>query len=246
MHRIILETGPFTLYSYGLLVAVAFILATILIVRDARRYGLSSDAVFDCVIFMFAGGIIGARVLFVALNWRHFSDNILGVLKIYEGGLAFQGALIGGAIAVVTVCVIKRLPIRKVGDLLAPYIALGQSIGRIGCFLNGCCYGKVISSGVGITFPGETLMRIPVQIYSSLALFLIFVILLASRKKRHFSGAIFSGYLILYGIFRFFMDFIRGDELHALAGITLSQAIGIGTFLCGIILYVFFRRIKDK
>ena len=246
MYRIILEVGPFTLYSYGLFVAIAFILATILIVTEAPRYAFSSDDIFDCAILMFAGGLIGGRVLFVVLNWGNFSDNFLNVFKLYEGGLAFQGALIGGAIAVITVCVFKKLPIRKVGDLLAPYIALGQAIGRIGCFLNGCCYGKVVSSGVGITFPDETVMRVPVQLYSSFALLLIFVILAAYREKRHFSGAIFAGYLVLYGIVRFFMDFARGDELHAALGITLSQALGIGTFLCGVILYVIFKRIQDK
>lgn len=246
MHRVIFNIGPFTLYSYGLFVAIAFVAATVLIVRDARKFNLSRDDAFDCVILMFAGSLIGARVLFVIINWEYFLSNFAGIFRVYEGGLAFQGGLIGGAIAVIATSVIKKLPLRKIGDLLAPYIALGQSIGRIGCFLNGCCYGRAISSGLGVTFPKETVMRIPVQIYSSLALLAVFVILIIIREKRRFDGAVFSVYLVLYGILRFFMDFARGDDLASFFGITLSQAIGIGTFFFGAILYAAFSQMKNR
>lgn len=246
MYRVIFSIGPFTLYSYGLFVAIAFVVATYLIVRQAERSGISQDGAFDCVIAMLAGGLIGGRVLFAIINWEYFSGDFISIFKFYEGGLAFQGGLAGGTIAVLLVIWIKKLPGWEMCDLLAPYVALGQAIGRIGCLLNGCCYGKVISSGFGITFPQEAVTRVPVQVYSSLILLAIFALLVSIREKKPFSGAIFSAYLMLYGITRFFIDFARGDRLVEFLGMKLSQVFSIGIFLSGIIIYAILSQINKR
>lgn len=237
MHRILLDIGPFTIYSYGLMVALAFLLSTFLILKDARRYGFSRDDVFDCLIAILIGGIIGGRILFVVLNGEYFARYPLKVFMLNEGGLAIQGAILVAVLAGALMTRIKKLPFWKGSDLVAPYIALGQSIGRIGCFLNGCCYGRATEGPLSVTFPGDTVARIPVQLYSSAFLLLIFIVLLSLRDKKPFNGYLFTMYLVLYSFFRFFMDFFRGDDLVSWGGMTLSQLISVGMFSCGVIMF---------
>ena len=199
--------------------------------------GLAREKVFDCMIAMLAGGLIGGRLLFVALNWDLYSADPGRIFMIHEGGLAFQGAFVAGTLSVILVARIRKLPLWPLADLIAPYIALGQALGRTGCFLNGCCYGRVAAGGLGVVFPTETVIRIPTQIYSSLMLVFIFAILLVVREKRKFEGQAFCMYLIMYSVFRFFMDIFRGDDLQVFAGITLSQWISVGMLGVGIVLY---------
>jgi phosphatidylglycerol:prolipoprotein diacylglycerol transferase len=242
MHRIIFQIGPFSLYSYGLLVAFGFLLATFLILKDSGRFALSRESVFDCLIAILLGGLVGGRLLFVLINWKYYSHDLMRIFMVHEGGLAFQGALAAGIFSGAILSRIKGIPFWKAGDLVAPYIALAQALGRVGCFLNGCCYGKVIYGGIGVTFPGETVMRIPTQIYSSLFLLALFVFLLSVRDKRPFDGYVLVLYLVLYSVFRFSMDFFRGDELSRLFGLTLSQVISIAMFIFGTACYLVLRK----
>lgn len=237
MHRILFQIGPFTLYSYGLSVAAAFLLSAGLILRNAKRFGIQKESVFDLLIAILVGGLVGGRLLFAVINWGDFREAPLRAFMIWEGGLAFHGALILGALSGIVAASLKKLPLWKTADLIVPYVALAQAVGRIGCFLNGCCYGRIIEKGIGVTFPGETVLRMPVQLYSSLGLFIIFLILITLREKRPFEGSIFSLYLVLYSFFRFFMDFLRGDELVTFFGVTLSQAISASVFICGAVIF---------
>jgi phosphatidylglycerol:prolipoprotein diacylglycerol transferase len=246
MHRILFQIGPIELHSYGLCVALGFLLAAILILREAKKTGISSDAVFDCVIAALVGGLIGARFLFVVINWQMFLEEPLRALMFYEGGLAFQGGLVGGILAVFIVTKVKKLSFWRVADLLAPYVVLGQAIGRIGCFLNGCCYGKVITKGLGVTYPGETVVRMPSQLYSALGLLVIFLVLIALRERRRFDGFILSMYFVLYGVFRFFIAFTRADNPMIFSWLKLSQAISIGTIILGVGLYFLLKRFKKS
>ena len=145
-----------------------------------------------------------------------------------EGGLAVQGGILSGIFSCWAVCRFKKISFLKTLDLLAPYVALGQSIGRIGCFFNGCCYGKVTQNVFGVIFPGQTLTRIPIQIYSSLGLVLIFTFLIHLRDKKKYDGFIFFMYCGIYSLFRFFMDYFRGDDLFSFYQLTLSQLISAG------------------
>jgi len=242
MHRIIFQAGPFTLYSYGLLVAAGFLLAALLMLKDAGKYGFSRDDIFDCLIAVLAGGLLGGRLLFVAINWSHYSSDPLRVLMVQEGGLAFQGALIAGILSGALACRIKKIPFWRAGDLAAPYIALAQSVGRIGCFLNGCCYGRFTNGWLGVTFPGETAARIPTQIYSSVILLGLFMLLVSAARRRHFDGYVLLLYLMLYSAFRFFMDLFRGDDLAGFYFMTLSQAISAAVFVSGALLFLVLRK----
>jgi len=242
MHRILFQIGPITLYSYGLLVGIGFLLASMLVLRDSKRFGLPRDSIFDCLIAVLLGGIIGGRLLFVALNWDYFFRQPLKVFMLNEGGMAFHGALVVAVAAGALTARIKGLSFWKVSDLFAPYIALGHGIGRIGCFLNGCCYGRVLESGIGVVFPGEAVVRVPTQIYSSLFLIMLYIVLLFIRERGMFDGCVFSMYVILYSIFRFVIEFFRGDSQVLFLGLTLAQIISLAMLLCGIAMYRFLSR----
>jgi phosphatidylglycerol:prolipoprotein diacylglycerol transferase len=238
MHRIVFQAGPLTLYSYGLCIAIAFLLSAVLMLRNSRRFGIPADDVYNCLIAIMIGGLIGGRLLFVFINREFYLRYPLRAIMFYEGGLAFQGALVMAVLSGAVVARVKKIPFWKMSDLIAPYIALGQAIGRIGCFLNGCCYGRVIEKGIAVTFPQETAMRIPTQLYSSMLLMVIFMVLIAIREKRRFDGCVFIMYVLLYAVFRFCMDFLRGDDLAVLFGIRLSQVISIGMFIAAAAAYM--------
>ncbi len=246
MHRIIAEIGPVTIYSYGLMIAFAFMFCSIFMVRDAKKFGIKGDDYFDCLLAALFGGLVGGRLLFVALNWQEYSWNILRIVMVNEGGLAIQGALVVGVAAASIACKIKKIPVWKALDIAAPYIALGQAIGRVGCFLNGCCYGVVTDSRFGVIFPGDTVKRIPAQLIFSLALVVIFLVLLFLRKHKRFDGYTFSMYLIIFGAYRVIFDFLRGDELVSFAGVNLTQLLGMLMTLSGIGLYYILKRIAVK
>lgn len=233
MHRIIFHSEFFTLYSYGFFVALAFLLSSLLMILDAKKKGIATNDMFDFLIAIMAGGLIGGRILFVLVNLKYYVNHPSRIFFLNEGGLAFQGALLFAMLLASVVLVVKKLSVWKVADIAAPYVALGQAIGRIGCFLNGCCYGKVIVDGVGVTFPEEAVMRIPVQIYLSLAFLIISIFLLAIRPKIKYEGCTFALYLMLYSLIRGVLDFLRGDINALFYGITLSQAISLGVFLLG-------------
>jgi phosphatidylglycerol---prolipoprotein diacylglyceryl transferase len=238
MHRIIFQFGPLTFYSYGVFVALGIALSILLISRESERSGIKSAAIIDIMLGAIAGGLAGGRLLFVAINWEHYAGgNFWGVFDLAEGGLAIQGALAGGILGAAVLSRVKKISFWRVSDLIAPYMALAQSIGRIGCFLNGCCYGREVSGPFGVTFPGEEAMRVPTQLYSSLGLLIIFVILSMLRTKKRFDGHVFCAYLMIYSAFRFFMDFLRGDGLSMVGVFTLSQVISLAAFTVGALLY---------
>ena len=139
MFPVICKFGPFTVYSYGLMLAVAVAVCSILLSRDARKAGIPADTIFDLVFWVMLSGLLGARLFFILTNWDLFAQEPLEMIKIQNGGLSWQGGLILGSLAGMGYVKRKRLPLLQMLDLSAPYLALGQAIGRIGCFLNGCC-----------------------------------------------------------------------------------------------------------
>lgn len=233
MHRIIFQVGPVTLYSYGLLVAFGAMLSISLILRDARAMGVQADKVFDCMLAVLAGGLAGGRLLFVLTEWEYYLRHPIHVFFLQEGGMAIQGALAVGILSGIIMCRAKGLPFLGMSDLVAPYLALAQSLGRVGCFLNGCCYGRVTETMPAVVFPYETVMRIPTQVYSSLILLLAYAGLIGLRRARMPAGSIFAVYLVAYGVLRLCMDFFRGDNPDVLAGLALTQVLSIATIFCG-------------
>ena len=242
MHPILFEIGPLTIHTYGAVVALAFLTGFLLLSAEARRKNFYPDKILDIELVILVFGMIGARILHVLVNFDFYARNPLDILMIWRGGVAFYGGLIM-AIAASWIFILKnRMPFLKTADFIIPYIALGHAIGRIGCFLNGCCFGKPAAAmWPGVVFPNDGVFRHPTQIYASCALLFIFVILKIAGEKPHADGSVFVLYLVLFGVQRFLIDFLRGDNPTYALGFTVSQFISIGLFVTAGVLFCFVR-----
>lgn len=229
MHPILFKLGPLTFYSYGLMLAIAYLASSSLAARDARRIGskIHADQIANLFFFTLIGGIVGARIFYIAINWDFYRVNLHQILRLDQGGLVWYGGLIGGFAAAVSYLSLKKLPFLETADLASPYLALAHSIGRIGCFLNGCCFGKPTHLIFGVYFPNRLIPIHPTQLYSSFGLFIIFLVLFQWRKRKRFTGEVGLAYLFLYGLGRFIVEFFRGDILPLWQGLTLAQLISI-------------------
>ncbi|MCX5677681.1 MAG: prolipoprotein diacylglyceryl transferase [Candidatus Omnitrophica bacterium] len=231
MHPILLKLGPLTIYSYGVMVAVGFSLAAFLVYRRAPKFGMDRDKMIDYLILLLISGVVGARALYVLLNLGYYMADPMEILNLSGGGLVWYGGFIAALLASIWFLKIKKLDFWPVADLIAPYIALGQAFGRVGCYLNGCCYG--IIAPCNFIF-GE---RQPTQIYSSILLLIIFIVLVRWQDRRRFKGEIFLDYCALYSCKRFFIEFLRGDNPRIFSGLTMSQLISAAVFLTVLIVF---------
>ncbi|MBF0569542.1 MAG: prolipoprotein diacylglyceryl transferase [Candidatus Omnitrophica bacterium] len=229
MHPIICHIGPVPLYSYGFMLASALLICSWLTARDAQKIGIPSDAVYDLSFWVVLFGIIGARLFFILLNLDYFAANPLESVMFWKGGLAWQGSMVLGLAATFVYIKAKKLSLGKFLNVVAPYVALGQAIGRIGCLLNGCCYGKPASWGIYFPNFGERLQ--PTQIYMSLSELAIFLILRAVQPKVKRGGQLFILYLLLASIERFFIEFARADHENLWLGLSVFQYVCVTIFV---------------
>jgi phosphatidylglycerol:prolipoprotein diacylglycerol transferase len=229
MHPTICQIGPFTIYSYGLMLVVAFITSLTLLTRKAKIDKVDTDIIFNLAFLAFIFGIIGARALYVVQNSSYYLKNPFEIIMLQHGGLSWFGGLIFGSISGAVYLKTKKMPVLKTFDLIAPFVVLAQAIGRIGCLLNGCCFGKV--SGSGLYFKAHDALLIPTQAYSSLALVVIFIILRFMQDNPHRPGGIFFMYLALYSLKRFFIEWWRADNEIIFLGLSLFQIISLAVFL---------------
>lgn len=228
MYPVICQIGPFTVYSYGLMLVVAFGISSLLALRKAKRQNINPDIIFNLAFIVLIAGIISARIFYVVENISYYLKEPLEIIMLQHGGLSWFGGLMGAVYVGILYLKNKKAPIYKILDLIMPFVALGQAIGRIGCLLNGCCFGRV--SKFGIYFPVHKLVLIPTQVYSSLILIFIFIILRLLQDRPHRDGEIFFIYLILYSIKRFFIEFWRADNEIIYLRLTLFQIISIAIF----------------
>ncbi len=234
MHPVLFKIGSCSVYSYGAMLALAFLVCSFLARRRAVAIGMDGEKIFDLMTALIISGVIGGRLLFVLLDLDYFRSRPLDIFKIWEGGLAWYGGLILAVISVAVFLRINKMPALKTADLLMPYIALGQAIGRIGCFLNGCCYGKATALPIGVVFNPEQGAVLPTQLFESAARFIVYLVL---RRRVPSNGRTFFLYLIFYSTFRFFIEFLRGDDMLAIMGLTFSQAVSIAIFSTAVILW---------
>ena len=245
MHPILFQIGPFTIYSYGVALATAFLVCISLIQRESKKYNLNTETISNFCFWLLVSGIVGARILYCLLNPRLFIKKPLEILMLHHGGLVWYGGLIV-AILVGSIYLRKRkLPVLKVMDFIIPYIALGHAIGRVGCFLNGCCFGRS-SENWGIYFPVHQARLIPSQLYSSFFLVVIFFILRYLRGRPHKEGEVFVFYIFFYSLMRFFIEFIRGDSQNFIGGFTVFQLISSFLFLSSIYGIFYIRSTKRR
>lgn len=218
-----------TIYSYGLMLAIGVILCTFLLVNDARREKIRAEIIFDLVFWAVVGGIIGARLFYILLNYSYFIEHSEEIIMIQNGGLAWQGGLILGAVMTVSFIRKRKLFLPAILDLLAPYLALGQAIGRVGCFLNGCCFGKPVEWG--IYFPVHDAYLHPTQLYLSGGLLIIFLILKRYQRSSEIPGLVFASYLILASCLRFGVEFFRADHEVLFLGLSIYQYVCFGVLM---------------
>ncbi len=246
-------------YAYRTMLAIAFIAGTLLAVRLARARGDAANLTSLAGIWALAGALIGARAFYVIQYEK--ADRLLHALFIWEGGLVFYGGLAGGIAAVLIYLRMHAIAVLPAFDAMAPSLALGEAITRVGCFLNGCCYGRACSLPWGVQFPPESVAYSdlldagtvaigtpytpalhPTELYMTVWLLGVFAVLywLFYRKPR--SGTVFYSYLALYGLARFAMEAFRGDSAYSVAGLTVSQAISVVLFAVGTVLLLVTRR----
>lgn len=245
MHPILFKIGPLTLYSWGLMVAIGFLIGLWLTVRAAKKAGWPQDKVLDCSVYTLASALVGARLFYVIGFWPEFKGSFWEIFKIWDGGMVFLGGLLFALAAIAIYCRRQKIPLLKFLDLAAAPTALGYAIGRIGCFLNGCCYGYPTKLPWACSFPDVAGPRHPTQLYSSLAGLVIFVLLLWLGKKQKFTGQIFAAGLVGYSAYRFFLEFWRDYPLSAYWGnVTANQGLSVIIFALGLVLYFYLARQK--
>jgi len=247
MHPVLFRLGPLTIHTYGALIACAFLVCIFLATREARRKGIDPDRVTDLGLYILIAAIAGSRILQVAVEYRYYMEHPAEIIQIWKGGLVFYGGFIAALFTSVWYLRKHSLPVWKMGDTLAPFIPLGQAIGRLGCFTAGCCYGAPTDLPWGVTFSDPDTLAVmgvplhPTQLYESAGSLLIFVGLFAYRKRAKFEGQVFWLYVMLYSVLRFTVEFFRGDTERGFVhfggfDISTSQAVGVVAFLTAVVM----------
>ena len=232
MHPILFHWGPVTLYSYGVLLALGVLLAVRLASRRAGALGTTPARTADFVIWVVLGGLLGARVVYVLQNWPVYAGTPLEIFRLDHGGLVFYGGLLGGFVTAGLLIRRWRWPLVATLGFFIPYGALAQAIGRLGCFFNGCCYGKPTTLPWAVRFPGETVARHPTQLYEAAALFLLYGVLRRVHATR--PSAVIGIYFLGYGGWRFLIEFLRGDNPAVIGPLTFSQVVSVPCVLLGL------------
>jgi len=239
MHRILFTIGNFPVYSYGVLLGLAFLFGILFAIRRAPRFGVSPEAVIEAASLCIIGAVLASRLAYVVLHWEYYRQFPSHIFSFREGGLTFYGGVLGAIVLTVPYLRLKRYPLAAFFDLFAPPLALGYAIARVGCFLNGCCFGRVCPFSffpLGVRFPHLEGFRYPTQIYAIGYSLVILVLLLRLEKGCRFQGELFLDYLALYGVARFLIEYLR-DEPFAVFGVfTLGQVACLGIILFAMVL----------
>lgn len=245
MHPVLFRVGEISFYSYGLMVGLGFALGVLVASRRAEKKGVDPDSLFWFFMLLLAAGVAGGR-LFSIVQDRWFYSDWKSVLDLREGGLAMHGVLLGGVIGMAAYARTKEIPFGRLSDIVTPSIALGQSLGRIGCFFNGCCYGVETGGSWGFMTRYAPGLRHPYQLYESLLDFVLFLVLLKLDTKLKVEGELFLVYLFGYSFLRFFLEFVRENDRYFL-GLSYGQWASAGlAFLAAILLLYFGKKNRSN
>ncbi|HEV2474665.1 MAG TPA: prolipoprotein diacylglyceryl transferase [Chthonomonadales bacterium] len=262
MHPVLFHIGKFPIRSYGTLLVTGFMLGLWRAVRVAdhrwrtepegspRR--IHPDNVFDLGIYGLLVALVGARLLFVLLDWGEYARRPIDIVKLWAGGLSLHGALLFGILYLIYFCRKRKISVLALGDLCAPSWAIGYAVGRIGCLLNGCCYGAACSLPWAVRFPDErhpghlTPPSHPTQLYATLFnLFFFFVLRWWEQRPRR-DGELFYGYIAMYGFYRFIVEMFRmgATSTYRIPSLHLTDThlVSIAMFALGIGAIVWLRR----
>jgi phosphatidylglycerol:prolipoprotein diacylglycerol transferase len=246
MKPVLFQIHGFAIHSYGLMLAIAFMIGISGARKALRDQGGNPDSIVDLGIWILIGAIIGARLAYVVTEYRYFITNPVEILKINSGGLAFHGGLIGGFLAGIWYTKSHRLETWKIADIVAPYVALGYAIVRVGCLLNGCCYGLPTAVPWALRCAAhDATLRHPTQLYSMLGSLVLFFILRSLRRHRQFPGFLFFLYLVLYSVLRFGVEYFReGAKIYP--WLSLAQVVCAVLALTGLLVIGWQRRLYRR
>ncbi len=239
MHPVLFELGGFPVYTYGVLLAAAYLLGLQFALVRARARGLDANRVMDLGIWIIVSALVGAKLLLVAVEWRRFSTGPGQLLDLVRSGGVFYGGLIAAVAVALLYLRSHRMPAWTVTDVFAPGIALGHVIGRTGCFFAGCCFGRPTTMPWAVTFHSDfAALNVgtptgvplhPTQLYEAGAELMILGVLLALERRtgRSFPGRTFWTYMLLYGVSRFVIEFYRGDPRGMVGVLSTSQFVSL-------------------
>ena len=251
------KIGSIEVYWYGLLIALALVLAVVLAVKQAKNHKFPEGLVYDTILLTIPCAIIGARVYFVACNWDYYGKNLKAIFDLRSGGLAIYGGVILVFIGGIVMCRLRKIPFRELADYCVVYLPLGQAIGRWGNFFNQECFGTTTTLPWGMTSSTvesylssncptlvSTMPVHPTFLYESLADLAIFFILMYIRKHSKISFETSCAYFALYGTARFFIEGLRTDSLYlGHTSIRISQLLSL-IFVIASLLYIAYARYK--
>jgi phosphatidylglycerol:prolipoprotein diacylglycerol transferase len=252
MFPVLFQIGRLTIYTYGVLAAIGFLVGVWYAYRQAARVGLDPNKVWNLGIYGVLIALLGSKVWLILSAWSYYVANPGQVFSwsTFQSAGTFYGGLLGGIVWVVLYTHFQKMPLLAVLDVTAAPVALGHAIGRVGCFVAGCCYGKPTSLPWGVTFTNPVAQKIagtpldvslhPTQLYEAGAEFLNFLFLIWLGTRRRFPGRIMGAYFILYGIERGTIEFFRGDlgrtmmfhDTFSLMQIVSVAMVVAGSFLC--------------
>ncbi|MBP7402675.1 MAG: prolipoprotein diacylglyceryl transferase [Clostridia bacterium] len=247
MYNDLLRIGPVTIHGYGLMIGLGILAAIWLADARAPRHGLDRETTWRIIFISLAAGLVGAKLLFYIVNFREIVADPSLLLDL-GNGLVVYGGILAGVPAAWLYCRRKKAPFTAYFDLLIPSVSLAQGFGRIGCFLAGCCYGRETDSWCHIVFSHSDyapngIALYPTQLLSAAGDFAITAVLLLLARRRPRAGTVAATYLLLYGIGRFLIEFLRDDPRGTVLQLSTSQFISVFIALGGALLAL---RIRNK
>jgi phosphatidylglycerol:prolipoprotein diacylglycerol transferase len=246
VQKVAFHLGPLAIHWYGILVMLGFVLGLWTAGRRAPRHGVTPQQVWDAGTWLIIGVILGARTLYVISYWKEefAGEPWTEIFMVHHGGLVFYGGFIGAAVAVILYTGRNKTPLWKFADVLAPSIALGYVLGRLGCLMNGCCYGSACDLPWAIHFPADHETRgagvHPTQIYDALLNGGLFLALEWFYRRKTFDGQIFAAWLMAYAALRSAVEIFRGDYPQRYLGglFTPAQVLSVAILVAGGVLYL--------
>jgi phosphatidylglycerol:prolipoprotein diacylglycerol transferase len=256
--------GGVKVFGYGAMLVLAFVGSTWLASWRARKEKLDPDVIMDMAFWVFFCGLVGARLFYCIQYWGRGINSVLDVLQYWKGGIVYYGGILGGTLAFFVYRHYRPFPLRPYMDALAPAILVGTFFGRLGCFLNGCCYGDVCNLPWAVSFPKpsppwdyefahglipasatHSLPLHPTQLYSALDSLVILLLLSEFYPLRRRDGEVMGLLMITYPITRFLIEYLRNDEGVFFVGLTISQNISVLLLLGGLAYWFWLSRLPQ-
>lgn len=237
-----IHIGPITLHMYGLMIALGFFAALVMTLRRGKKQGFDEDIIYGIFFCAIIGGMAGTRLLYYIVELPSILKDP-SILWNFKNGYVVYGGIIGGILTSMVYCRTKKTAFVPYFDLVMPAVSLAQGFGRIGCFFAGCCYGRETDAWYGITFHNSGfapngVKLIPTQLISSAGDFLICGLLLFYAGRSPRPGRVAAAYMLLYGVGRFAVEFLRNDYRGSVGALSTSQLISVGVVAAGVLMYV--------